>query len=144
MNVRFNVKTKIRFNGQEYTGVEAMPPDVRQAYEQALTRAQVHRTTKVVFNGQTYANLDEMPAALRSQYEQVMAMVDKNHDGIPDVLETGQAAASDSTLLEAAPLTSKPAPAPENKGRALGMILLGVLVLAVLVVLFILVKTGMH
>jgi len=148
MNIKFNVKTKIRFNGQEYAGVETMPPEVRQAYERAVSGAHVYRSTKLTFNGQTYGSVDEMPADVRSQYEQVIALVDKNQNGIPDVLETGRAAAiapsSDSTLVEAAPLISKPAPANENKGRALTMILLGVLVLAILVVLLILVRAGLH
>ena len=149
MNIKFNVKTKIRFNGQEYAGVEAMPPEVRQAYDQALTKAQVHRSTKVVFNGRTYDSLDEMPAEERSQYEQVMAMLDKDHDGIPDMLETGQAATSASvpdgnTLMEAAPLTSKPVQAPENRGRSIALILIGLLALVIVVFLLILIKTGLH
>jgi hypothetical protein len=149
MNVKFNVKTKIRFNGQEYAGVEAMPPEVRQVYEQALAQAQVQRFTKVVFNGQAYASLDEMPAWLRSQYEQVMAMLDKDQDGIPDELETGQPAAvatalDSSTLLEAAPLASNSEPAPKSKGRAMATILIGVLVLVVVAILLILIKTGLH
>jgi hypothetical protein len=149
MNVKFNVKTKIRFNGQEYASVEAMPAEVRQVYEQALAKAQVQRSTKVVFNGQAYASLEEMPADLRSQYEQVMVMLDKDHDGIPDMLETGQpvavAPASDSsTLVEAAPLASNSKPAPESKSRAMATILIGVLVLVVVAVLLILIKTGLH
>ena len=90
-----------------------------------------------------------MPADVRSQYEQVMAMVDKDHNGIPDMLETGQPAAMSSapdgsTLIDAAPLTSKPVPSSENKGRAVAMILIGLLVLAVLVVLLILIRAGIH
>ena len=149
MNIKFNVKTKIRFNGQEYAGVEAMPPEVRQAYEQAISRAHVYRSTKITFNGQTFGSVDEMPAELRSRYEQVMAMLDKNQDGIPDVLETGQATAvvppsEGSTLIEAAPLTSKTVPAPENKGRALLFIVVGILVLAILVFLLIFIRMGLH
>ena len=149
MNIKFNVKTKIRFNGQEYAGVEAMPPEVRKVYEQAFATGQVHRSTKVVFNGHSYASLDEMPAEVRSQYEQVMGMLDKNHDGIPDMLETGQAAAGapasdDSTLVEAAPLISQPAAPAKSKGRATVLILIGVLALIVVVTLFIFIKAGMH
>jgi len=149
MNIKFNVKTKIRFNGQEYAGLEAMPPDVRQAYEQALGNAQVHRSTRVVFNGQTYGSLDEMPVEVRSQYDQVMAMLDMDHDGIPDILETGQPTAKapvpdESTLVEAAPLTSKPAAPAENKGHAAIIILIGVLVLVLVVALLIFIKTGIH
>jgi hypothetical protein len=145
MNIKFNVKTNIRFNGQEYAGVEAMPPDVRRVYEQALAKAQVRTSTKVVFNGQTYASLAEMPPDLRSQYDQVMAMLDKNHDGIPDMLQTSGTAASDgSMLVEVAPLVSKSVTAPESRGRGLPMILVGVLVLVVVVVFIILIKGGLH
>ena len=149
MNIKFNVKTKIRFNGQEYAGVEAMPAEVRKVYEQALASAQVRRSTKVVFNGNSYASLDEMPAEVRSQYEQVMGILDKDHDGIPDMLETGQAAgtapaSNDSTLVEAAPLASTPVAPAKKKGRASTLILIGVLVLVVLVVLLILVRAGIH
>jgi len=149
MNIKFNVKTKIRFNGQEYTGVEAMPPEVRQVYEQALSKARVHTSTKVVFNGQTYDSPDEMPAEVRSQYEQVIAMVDKDHNGIPDMLETGQPAsaapvADGNMLIEAVPLTSKPVTPPENKGRATALIMIGVLVLVVVVILLFLIKNGIH
>jgi len=109
-------------------------PKYGKPYDQALTKAQVHRSTKVVFNGRTYDSLDEMPAEERSQYEQVMAMLDKDHDGIPDMLETGQAATLASvpdgnTLMEAAPLTSKPVQAPENRGRSMALILIGLLAL---------------
>ena len=149
MNIKFNVKTKIRFNGQEYPSVEAMPPEVRQVYEQALSKARVQTSTKVVFNGHTYGSLDEMPPELRSQYEQVMAIVDKNHDGIPDMLQAGQAAAAapvseNSTLVEAAPLGSNSAPAPQKKGRASTAILIGLIVLIVVVVLLILIMAGLH
>jgi hypothetical protein len=149
MNVKFNVKTKIRFNGKEYAGMEAMPPDIRKIYEQALSKAQVRTSTKVVFNGQTYASLDEMPSELRSQYDQVMAMLDKDHNGIPDMLETNQSAAQaptsdSSTLIEAAPFTNTPEPASENNGRGMAVILIGILILAVLIVLLIFIKVGLH
>jgi hypothetical protein len=159
--IKFNLKTRIRFNGQEYSGVDAMPADVRQAYEQAISRARaaqtqpgetgVHTSTKVVFNGHEYGNVDEMPAELRGQYEQIMAMYDKNHNGIPDVLETGlpapvAPAQETGTLMEAAPLISTPVTPPENRGwiRPLILILAVVLVLVAMVVLLTLVKAGMH
>ena len=156
MNIKFNVKTRIRFNGQEYASVEAMPPDVRQAFEKAMSRARetqgqagVHTSTKVVFNGREFASVLEMPPDVRSQYEQAMNMVDKDHDGIPDMLETSQSAPGasaweDSTLTGAAPLTGQPLASPKNKSRAAALVLISVLVLVVLVVLFILVKAGMH
>ena len=157
MNIKYSIKTKtkIRFNGQEYDGVEAMPPDVRQAFEQAIARARaqggagVHTSTKVIFNGQEYASVDAMPADIRSQYEQAMALYDKDHDGIPDVLETGHPAPAapawdGGTLTEAAPLASQPIPSPKNRGRAVVLILIAVLVLAAITVLLLLSKAGLH
>ena len=80
---------KIVFNGQEYDGVEAMPPDVRQEYERVLAalsaeeRAKVsgegagvrvnvtvHRKYKV--NGVEYDSVDAMPAKVRAAFEKAL------------------------------------------------------------------------
>jgi 8-oxo-dGTP diphosphatase len=57
MPLKVTVKTKIRFNGQEYTRVEDMPPQVRQAYERAMAtlpkggaEASTRPGTKLIFN----------------------------------------------------------------------------------------------
>jgi hypothetical protein len=145
MNIKFNVKTKICFNGQEYAGVEAMPPEVRQAYERAISNAHVYKSTKITFNGQTYNSVDEMPAELRSQYEQVKAFVDGNGDGIPDMLQTGRAPSlGGGTLEQAAPLTSIVKTATKNQGRGLIWIVVGILVLAIVVFLLIFIRMGLR
>lgn len=42
----------------------------------------------IIFNGKSYSSVDEMPPDVRQAYEQVAGMfADKNHDGIPDILE---------------------------------------------------------
>jgi len=44
--------------------------------------------TTITVNGQTYHSVEEMPPDVRQQYEKIMAMMaDKNHNGVPDVLE---------------------------------------------------------
>jgi hypothetical protein len=94
MPINFNVKTKIKINGKEYSSPEEMPPDIRSLYEKAIANrggssANIQSTTnsKIVFNGQTFNNRDEMPADVRKIYDSVMTSLDKNGDGIPDSLQ---------------------------------------------------------
>jgi hypothetical protein len=67
--MKINVKTKIKYKGQEYSSVEELPPEVRAAYEKAMATGGASFSTKIVFNGQEYASLDQMPAAQRQLYE---------------------------------------------------------------------------
>jgi hypothetical protein len=101
------ISTKIRVNGRDYESIDAMPADIRHAYERALAAAQaspaassgtltpgIPATSKITFNGQTYSSVDEMPAAARGLYEQIMAAVEGNRNGIPDLLEGAPGAAA--------------------------------------------------
>ncbi|HTX91426.1 MAG TPA: hypothetical protein VMC09_09430 [Anaerolineales bacterium] len=151
MNIKFNVRTKIRFNGREYDGVEAMPSEVRKAYDELLAKArasqgsvQFKTSTKVTFNGTEYASPDEMPAEVRSQYDLVMANFDKDHDGIPDMLETGDPVRDSSTLVQIAPLTNKPDASSANKGRKIELILLSVLIFLVGIFIVFILKVGLQ
>ena len=83
MPININVKTKIRFNGHEYDGIESMPPEVRASFEKVMASAGksgspvvFHTSKKIVFNGQEYAGVDQMPGEIRKLYEDVMATVD--------------------------------------------------------------------
>lgn len=87
------MSVKIVFNGQEYTGVEAMPPVVRREYEATLAllrnigerglvsrlldavgvRVQATIRRKIVVNGKEYASVDELPPELRQRVEQTVA-----------------------------------------------------------------------
>ena len=67
--MKINIKTKIKYKGQEYSSVEELPPEVRAAYEKAMATGGASFSTKIVFNGQEYASLDQMPAAQRQLYE---------------------------------------------------------------------------
>jgi hypothetical protein len=116
MATNVTVKTKIRVNGQAYGSVEGLPADVRQAHERALARmsattaeqlasgstqtklvfngedgtttTRIAANTTIRFNGREYTGVDKMPAALRRLFEAVIATVDANRNGMPDVLET--------------------------------------------------------
>ena len=74
--VSITVKSKIRYNGQEYSSPAELPPDVRAAYEQALHDGAVKK--KFVFNGQKFANEESMPADVRKLCDDVMSVIENN------------------------------------------------------------------
>jgi hypothetical protein len=83
---------RIVFNGQEYTSVEAMPPDIRQEYEAALDmlsktgdrdvvsqlqrasglRVQTQVRRRILVDGKEYDSVDQIPLAIRQRYEAVV------------------------------------------------------------------------
>jgi len=83
------VKTRIRVNGREYRSVEEMPPNIRQAYENAMSRSPDDGDRSgiesadgpavagagITFNGHPYASVDGMPSDVRALYESAMAAV---------------------------------------------------------------------
>ena len=74
--VSITLKSKIRYNGQEYSSPAELPPEVRAAYEKALR--EVPLKTKFVFNGEQFANEDAMPADVRKLYDDVMGVIENN------------------------------------------------------------------
>jgi hypothetical protein len=86
--------TRIIFNGQEYTSLEAMPDDVRKLYQQALAQLADAdhngipdvlerradgagnvigiQSSSITVNGKTYGSVDEMPGWVRFIFEQAM------------------------------------------------------------------------
>src|SRR6185436_20830679 len=113
--------TKIFFNGQEYSSVEDMPPDVRQAYEQmmgmfvdknanglpdafeGMLQARGVSLENMHFNGQAYGSLEEMPPEVRQAYEKAMSALnrlgDNNQNGVPDVIENALSMRSASIAM---------------------------------------------
>jgi hypothetical protein len=74
--VSTTLKSKIRYNGQEYSSPAELPPEVRVAYEQALHSGAVKK--KFVFNGEQFANEDAMPADVRKLCDDVMGVIENN------------------------------------------------------------------
>ncbi len=94
--------SKIIFNGVEYNSPEEMPEGLRTAYQKALSLAatggaagafpgkvNVKLSTRVrfVYGGKAYDSVDQMPPEVRAKYELAMQQLDRNHDGVPDVLQ---------------------------------------------------------
>jgi hypothetical protein len=88
---------KIRINGREYDTPEAMPPDVRKLYEDAMRqvgpsladqdgngipdifegkgsgRAGTFISNRITVNNKTYASVDELPPDVRKLYDEAMS-----------------------------------------------------------------------
>ncbi len=91
MPTRITVQTKIRVKGQEYANENDMPPDIRDAYEQALgsidggaegARLNISdlprmgrpaSNARIIFNGEEYSSVEQMPAQVRGLYDDVIA-----------------------------------------------------------------------
>ena len=74
--VSITLKSKIRYNGQEYSSPKELPPEVRAAYEQAMAGGRV--TKKIIFNGQEFPNEDAMPQDVRRLCDDVMSVIENN------------------------------------------------------------------
>ena len=74
--VSITLKSKIRYNGQEYSSPAELPPEVRIAYEKALHDGAVKKN--FVFNGEQFANEDAMPADVRKLCDDVMGVIENN------------------------------------------------------------------
>jgi hypothetical protein len=92
--MKIDVKTKIKYKGQEYSSVEELPPEVRAAYEKAMATGGASFNTKIVFNGQEYASLDQMPAAQRKLYQYALKL---SHD--TEVIAPAPAREAESAAL---------------------------------------------
>jgi hypothetical protein len=89
MTVNINIKKKYKINGKEYSSVEEMPQNIREAFEKAMasktglaSMTTPATRTKIIFNGTEYNNIDEMPQDVRSLYEKIL-LSSKTTDGSP-------------------------------------------------------------
>jgi len=129
METKITFRTRFKFNGKEYDSVDAMPPEVREAYERAMS-AVAHagenktplvniRTTtkmKIIFNGQEYASVDEMPPEIRPLYEAAIAAV-KAEGGISGAVGSAANTMAQPKLQTPQQPTSFPVPGG-NAGSA--------------------------
>ena len=74
--VSITLKSKIRYNGQEYSSPAELPPEVRMAYEEALHDGAMKK--KFVFNGQQFADEEAMPPDVRKLCDDVMGVIENN------------------------------------------------------------------
>ena len=84
MTVNINVKRTFRVNGKEYSSIEELPDDIREAVRNALaSRTESERgadlataARKIILNGKEYESIDAMPQDVRQVYETVLKAAD--------------------------------------------------------------------
>ncbi len=120
-----------------------MPPQVRQAYEQAMAtlpkgsaEASARPGTKLVFNGREYASAEEMPAEVRALYEQVIGKLDADQNGVPDVLEMSQGTPAQAPLEN---LPQAPPVVSPDESRMQRLLVAGAFLVLTMIVLVILI-----
>jgi len=98
--------TKIIVNGQEYEGLDQLPPEIRAKYQQVME--------KFSNNPQAFPNLDQLPPEKRAKVQQALNMLDVNKNGIPDFAEAminipdNKSATVAPPIQPSAPLRSTP------------------------------------
>lgn len=75
--MKINVKTKIRFNGKEYSDPSELPAEARVAYEKALAGNNTSKK-KIVVNGREFAAENEAPDDVSRLYADIMSVVQNN------------------------------------------------------------------
>ena len=80
INFKTNVKTVIRYKGQEYSSADQLPSEAHSAYEAALGNGVTAAATpgvkqQIFLNGQHFASPDEMSAAERKLYGDAISFV---------------------------------------------------------------------
>ena len=76
MNIR--IKSKIHYNGQEYSSPRDLPAEARAAYDKAMRAPALVATHKIVINGQEFANETDLPAEQQKIYDDVLALIQNN------------------------------------------------------------------
>jgi len=71
--VNITLKSKIRYNGQEYSGPNQLPPEVRAAYRKAMRGGGLSK--KIVINGQELTDQNE---EARRLCDDVMSVIENN------------------------------------------------------------------
>jgi hypothetical protein len=133
----------ILFNGQQYDSVEAMPPDVRMAYETVkkafadkdqdgipdvfqgagnLQQMMSQASTSSAVSAQAYTSPEEMPAEVREAYDEAMSQAGR-------IAAAGRAAARGGSSSAGGLRTTDADPVIKAGPAGMGMLWLGIAVI---------------
>lgn len=115
--VNIRIKSKIHYNGQEYSSPRDLPAEARAAYDKAMRAPSLVASHKIVINGQEFANETDLPAGQKKIYDEILALIEDN---------------GEVTL----PGTHQPEPLLTAGQTRLVLLLAGLLVLAALLMIF--------
>jgi hypothetical protein len=74
--VSITLKSKIRYNGREYSSPAELPPEVRMAYKKALHDGSVKK--KFIVNGEQFTDENGMSPDLRRLCDDVISVIENN------------------------------------------------------------------
>jgi hypothetical protein len=75
-DVSVTIKSKIRYNGQEYSSPNELPAEARAAFEKALHDGAVKK--RFTINGQSFDSEQSMPADIRKLCDDALDVIDNN------------------------------------------------------------------
>ena len=92
-------------------------PDI---LENLATASVLSNSMKFIVNGQEFKSLEDLPPEARAKYQQAMGNLDKNQNGIPDILEgmmnfPNQTPNTQNVPMTTSPLLSQPFGLTQNK-----------------------------
>lgn len=70
------VKTKIRFNGREYSDPSELPPKARAAYNKAMSEGAAKK--RILVNGTESSNQADVPGDAQKVYDDVLSVIENN------------------------------------------------------------------
>lgn len=76
--VHIRIKSKIRFNGQEYSSPRELPAEARAAYEKAMRAPALLTAHNIVINGQEFSGDMDLPPGQKKIYDDVLALIQDN------------------------------------------------------------------
>jgi hypothetical protein len=74
--VNRKVKTKIRFNGREYSDPSELPPKARAAYNKAMSEGAAKK--RILVNGTESSNQSDVPGDAQKVYDDVLSVIENN------------------------------------------------------------------
>jgi len=114
INFKTNVRTVIRYKGQEYSSLDQLPAEGRAMYEAALAKGVMAKAAagneQIVVNGHSFGSPSEMPATERKLYDDAISLV------------------RESTIIPSAPVSSSSWLTPSQLRFAVALAALVVLV----------------
>ena len=147
---------KIVVNGREYSGIEQMPPKIREQYLQAIAMMRSEADSSgtvaatqsgpnnvavrqsIVFNGQKYNSLDELPPDVR----QMIARMPPPAPGESKTLLEIKTSETFSPRLDISPHWKVDDAQPVEEDSNVAWLLVKMLVVVVLILLFLLFLAG--
>ena len=76
--MKIRIKSKIRFDGQEYSSPRELPAEARAAYDKAMRAPAIVTSHRITINGEEFAGETDLRAGQKQIYDDVLALIQDN------------------------------------------------------------------